>query len=84
MGAVRVLSGVASLASNSHILNPCSFREMTFFMTFSKSFQRAQIKKKIRLSEFLNPAVKYFQKLPILPSKQTAHILVSYRDVTLF
>ena len=36
--AVRVLSGVANLASKSHFSKHCSFRDMTFFNIFSKLF----------------------------------------------
>ena len=45
LGAVRVHSGVANLASNSHFSNPCSFRDMTFFMIFSKKLQKLRFKK---------------------------------------
>ena len=40
LGAVRVFSGVANFASNSHFSNPCSFRDMTFFMIFSNFFSK--------------------------------------------
>ena len=36
LGAVRLLSGVANLASKSYFSIPCSFREMTFFMIIYK------------------------------------------------
>ena len=40
MGALRELSGVASLASSYDCSNLCSFRDMTFFEIFSKGFQK--------------------------------------------
>ena len=36
LGAVRVLSGVANLASKSQFSYPCSFRDMKFFYDFFK------------------------------------------------
>ena len=38
MGAFRVLSGVASLASSYDCSTLCSFRDMTFFVIFLKVF----------------------------------------------
>ena len=49
LGAVRVFSGVANLASNSHFSNPCSFRDMTFFVIFSKIFKNLDFKKFTKL-----------------------------------
>ena len=46
MGTVRVLSGVANLASNSHFSNPSSFRDTMFFMIFFwKNFSKTLILK---------------------------------------
>ena len=39
LGAVRVLSRIANLASKCDGSNPCSYRDMTFFVIFSKNFQ---------------------------------------------
>ena len=39
---VRVLSGVASFASKYDSSKSFSFRDVTFFVTFSKKFQKTQ------------------------------------------
>ena len=51
----RVLWGVANLASNSHLSNHCSFRDMTFFMIFSKNLDFEKFQK----VEDFNPVVGY-------------------------
>ena len=40
LGAVRVVSMIASLASKYACANACSFRDMTSFYDFSLSFQK--------------------------------------------
>ena len=54
MGAIRVLSGVANLASKSHFSIPCSFRDLTFLCDFFENFQKNIDLKKIENFE-LNP-----------------------------
>ena len=41
---VRVLSGVANLASDYGCSTPCIFRDMTFFLAFSKFFRNFRLK----------------------------------------
>ena len=55
MGAIRVLSGGANLASKSHFSNPCSFRNLTFLFDFFENFQKNIDLKKIKNFEELNP-----------------------------
>ena len=40
---VRVLSRIANLASKYDCSNPCNFRDMTFFVVFSKKFQTTYV-----------------------------------------
>ena len=37
---MRVFSGVANLASDYGCSNPCSFRDMTFFLDFFQNFSK--------------------------------------------
>ena len=45
MGAVRVLSKVANLASKSHFSNPCSSRYDVFYDFFKNFFKNIDFKK---------------------------------------
>ena len=45
LGAVRVLSSVANLNFNFHFSNPCTFRDMSFLMIFSKPFKTLSLQK---------------------------------------
>ena len=79
---VRVLSGVANLASKYDCSNPFSFRDMTFFVIFQN-----KISKKIK-SIFLqnmknrNPVVGRYQSifrgLRTLPPIMTAQVAVDF------
>ena len=80
MGTVRVLSRIASLASKYDCSNSCSFRDMTFFVIFSKIFRKFKLF--FFKSEFFNHVVGYRQstikKLQILPPSMTVQILVVF------
>ena len=72
---VRVLSGVANLASDYDCSNPCSFRDMTFFMILSE-FEKNLNVKKFQNFKDLNPVIGIcegtLRRLRILPSNMTA------------
>ena len=40
LGPIRVISKIANLASKYDCSYPCSFRDMTFFVTFFKNFEK--------------------------------------------
>ena len=51
LGTVRVLSKIANLVSKYDCSNPCSFRDMMFFVIFSKIFRKCLL----IFSKFENP-----------------------------
>ena len=78
---VRVLSGVANLASDYICLNLCSFRDLTFFRVFSKFFRKIGYRKfhKISYSHRCGEALsRYSQDMRFLPPNMTAQILVTF------
>ena len=77
-----MLSGVGNLASNFHFSNPCSFREMTVFLIFSKKFQKNLNVKIFQNFEDLNPLIGIcegtLRGLRILPLNMAAQIIVVF------
>ena len=79
MGILRVLSGIANLASNYDCSNPCSFRDMTIFVVFQKIFRKLIIIffRKIWNSQPCSWVLsEYSQWLRILPPSMTAQFSV--------
>ena len=87
MGNVRVLSGFASLASISHLSNPCSFRDMTVLMIFSKIFQKHRFQKNsktIKISTLLLDTVRILSRVANIASDYGCSNPRSFRDMTFF
>ena len=86
LGVIRVLPGVANLASNYDRSYLFSFRDMIFFVFFQKSFQKTNL---ILFSKFEIPspvvvAVRGTPGVANLASKYDCSNPCSVRDMTFF
>ena len=79
---VRVPLRVANLASDYSCSNPCSFRDMTFFLWISPNFSKKLKYKKFQKFVDLNPVIGIcegtIRGLQILPLNMAAQIVVVF------
>ena len=82
LGAVRVLSSVANLNFNFHFSNPCTFRDMSFLMIFSKPFKTLSLQKiNLKISDLKLETVRVFSGLADLASEYDGSIICRSRDM---
>ena len=78
LGPVRVISKIGNLASKYDCSNPCSFRDVTLFVIFSKNFRKLKLLLVFENLKFptlyLGP-VKVLSKIANLESKYDCSIL---------
>ena len=86
MGAVRVLSGVANLASIFHFSNPFSFRDMTFFHDFFKKNSKTGFKnsKTLMISILLLDIVRVLSGISNVAFDYGCSNARSFRDTAFF
>ena len=68
------LSRVANLASNSHFSNPCSFRDKTFLMIFSK----IKLKLKLKSSKLFKISILLLEIVRVLSGGCESWLLKSW------
>ena len=78
---VRVLAGLATIASKYECSNPCCFGDMTFFRVFFLSFSKNLDIEKLTKFEVLISIVRlsgYHQEFQFFPPNVTAQIRVLF------
>ena len=78
LGPVRKISKIANLASKYDCSNPCSFRDVTFFVIFSKIFSKLKLLlvfKNLKFPKLYLGPVRVLSKIANLASKYDCSIL---------
>ena len=87
LGPVRVISNIANLGSKYDCSIFCSFRDMMFFVIFSKIFRKLELLlvfKNLKFPTLYLGPVRVLSKIANLASKYDCSILCSFQDVTFF
>ena len=88
LGTVRVLSKIANLASKYDCSDPCSFRDMMFFVIFfqkiSENLNYDYFKKNLQFPTLYLGTVRVLSRIANLASKYDCSNAYSFRDMKFF